>query len=133
MENDPTKILQASIEESKTKPLPFAGLAVDHLDKENDSDDAQIEIKQNQSSLTNVHDSLTPVPMKKIKSHTPNPKKKPPAGTANRQVFILGICGGPSSGMSTVAKSIKNDLNRDGLSVEIFTLLDFYKPIRGEL
>ena len=35
--------------------------------------------------------------------------------------------------MSTVAKSIKNDLNADGLSVNILSLLDFYKPIRGEL
>ena len=35
--------------------------------------------------------------------------------------------------MSTVAMNIKQDLNRDGISVEIFTLLDFYKPERGEL
>ena len=89
MENDPTKILQASIEESKTKPLPFANLAVGQLDKEASSDE---DPKQNQDTgLTNVHDSLTPVPMKKIKSHTPNPRKKPPAGTKPKQVFILGV------------------------------------------
>jgi pantothenate kinase-related protein Tda10 len=70
---------------------------------------------------------------KKWKSHTPNPRKKPPAGTTRATPYILGICGGPSSGMSTVAKNIKAELDRSGISSERFTLLDFYKPIRGEL
>ena len=35
--------------------------------------------------------------------------------------------------MSTVAKNIKAELDRSGISSERFTLLDFYKPIRGEL
>ena len=35
--------------------------------------------------------------------------------------------------MSTVAKTIKADLQRSGISSERFTLLDFYKPLRGDL
>ena len=35
--------------------------------------------------------------------------------------------------MSTVAKNIKADLYRSGISSERFTLLDFYKPLRGDL
>ena len=35
--------------------------------------------------------------------------------------------------MSTVAKSIKAELYRVGISSERFTLLDFYKPLRGDL
>ena len=35
--------------------------------------------------------------------------------------------------MSTVAKSIQNDLKADGLSVNILSLLDFYKPLRGDI
>ena len=35
--------------------------------------------------------------------------------------------------MSTVAKNIEAELARSGISSERFTLLDFYKPIRGDL
>ena len=35
--------------------------------------------------------------------------------------------------MSTVAKSIKADMEKSGIKTEIFSLLNFYKPIRGEL
>ena len=35
--------------------------------------------------------------------------------------------------MSTVGKSIKADLDNAGISSVRFTLLDFYKPIRGEI
>ena len=42
---------------------------------------------------------------------------------------MIGICGGPSSGKSTVAKLIKKKLP----NAAILNLIHFYKPIRGNL
>ena len=43
--------------------------------------------------------------------------------------YVIGICGGPSSGKSSVAKFIKNSLPQ----ACILNLIHFYKPIRGNL
>ena len=43
--------------------------------------------------------------------------------------YVIGICGGPSSGKSSVAKFIKNRLPQ----ACILNLIHFYKPIRGNL
>lgn len=49
-------------------------------------------------------------------------------------VLNFQICGGPSSGMSTVAKSMKIELlNKAKIQVEIINMIDFYVPIRGSL
>ncbi len=42
---------------------------------------------------------------------------------------MIGICGGPSSGKSTVAKVLRNRLPES----VILNLIHFYKPIRGNL
>lgn len=42
---------------------------------------------------------------------------------------MIGICGGPSSGKSTVAKILRNKLPQS----VILNLIHFYKPIRGNL
>ena len=47
----------------------------------------------------------------------------------NTKPFVIGICGGPSSGKSTVAKLIKKKLP----NAAILNLIHFYKPIRGNL
>ena len=47
----------------------------------------------------------------------------------NAKPFVIGICGGPSSGKSTVAKLIKKKLP----NAAILNLIHFYKPIRGNL
>jgi uridine kinase len=43
--------------------------------------------------------------------------------------YVIGICGGPSSGKSSVAKFIKQKLPH----AVILNLIHFYKPIRGNL
>jgi pantothenate kinase-related protein Tda10 len=71
----------------------------------------------------------------KHQSWTPNPKSS--AMTSMKRVtkpYVLGVCGGPGSGMSTVAKNIKKDLiKKAGVSCTLINLLDFYKPIRGNM
>jgi uridine kinase len=49
--------------------------------------------------------------------------------TEYRRPYVIGICGGPSSGKSSVAKLIKNKLP----NAVIINLIHFYKPIRGNL
>ena len=67
----------------------------------------------------------------KTKSQTPKPKSY---GSAKVQKpYLVGICGGPSSGMSTVAKNIGRELKMIGITHEIISLKDFYIPIRGNL
>ncbi len=46
----------------------------------------------------------------------------------SKQPFVIGICGGPSSGKSTVAKLLKERLKN---KAEILNLVDFYQPLRG--
>lgn len=43
--------------------------------------------------------------------------------------FVIGICGGSSSGKTSVAKVIKDSIP----SAVILNLIHFYKPIRGNL
>ena len=43
--------------------------------------------------------------------------------------YVIGICGGPSSGKSSVAKLIKDKLPH----AVILNLIHFYQPIRGNL
>lgn len=45
--------------------------------------------------------------MIKYKSHTPNPQRTKNI-VNDKKPYIIAVCGGPSSGMSTVAKHIKN-------------------------
>jgi len=47
----------------------------------------------------------------------------------NIKPFVIGICGGPSSGKSSVALMIKKQLPQTA----ILNLIHFYKPIRGNL
>jgi uridine kinase len=57
----------------------------------------------------------------------------PHRGAKNEPMpYIIGICGGPSSGKSTVARSIKSKLEPK-CSAVILNLINFYKPIRGNL
>lgn len=55
-------------------------------------------------------------------------KPKPVVSNFKRG-FVIGICGGPSSGKSSVAKIIRESIPH----VVILNLIDFYKPIRGNL
>ena len=50
-------------------------------------------------------------------------------GQFNRKPYVIGICGGPSSGKSTVANFIKEKLP----DAVILNLINFYKPIRGNM
>jgi uridine kinase len=43
---------------------------------------------------------------------------------------VIGICGGASSGKSTVAKMIKSKLKGQP---QIINLIDFYLPVRGNM
>ena len=54
-------------------------------------------------------------------------------GFRNGKPFILGICGGPSSGMITVASKVKRELQKSNISANIVSLVNFYQPIRGNL
>lgn len=74
----------------------------------------------------------------KHKSFTPMPFKRPHAknnGNAQHpsKPFILGICGGPSSGMITVASKVKRELQKSNISANIISLINFYQPLRGNL
>jgi pantothenate kinase-related protein Tda10 len=55
--------------------------------------------------------------------------KKLQEKTEYRRPYVIGICGGPSSGKSSVAKFLKNRLP----NAVILNLIHFYKPIRGNL
>jgi len=74
------------------------------------------------------------------KAKTPNPRRRYHAKStsfasfaSDGKPFVLGICGGPSSGMSTVAESIKRELDKAAITSSIVNLIDFYKPIRGKI
>ena len=69
------------------------------------------------------------------KSKTPVIQRKKPgaSGQAQTRPFVLGISGGPSSGMSSVAKSIKEELIKSDISATILKQVDFYKPKRGKV
>jgi len=43
--------------------------------------------------------------------------------------YVIGICGGPSSGKSTVVEIIKEKLPH----AVVLNLMNFYKPVRGNL
>ena len=84
-----------------------------------------------------IHQSL---PFAKHKSYTPMPHRRSHAKSGGtgakgsaRRPFILGICGGPSSGMSTVASNIKNELQKSNIATAVVNLANFYRPIRGNL
>ncbi len=84
-----------------------------------------------------IHQSL---PFAKHKSFTPMPHRRSHAKSGGngskgsaRRPFILGICGGPSSGMSTVASNIKNELQKSNIATAVVNLANFYRPIRGNL
>jgi pantothenate kinase-related protein Tda10 len=61
---------------------------------------------------------------KRLYSPLGQPKK-----LEEKKPYIIGICGGPSSGKSSVAKIIKDKLPQ----AVILNLIHFYKPIRGNL
>jgi len=120
--DDPTNILQQQIakaaEESKiidqkqengSKP-GFMSMAAESNETGAAADDSEV------TTAELIHQSL---PMAKHKSYTPMPHRRSHAKSGHdnhgqkgsgRRPFILGICGGPSSGMSTVAKNIKTEL-----------------------
>ena len=54
---------------------------------------------------------------------------RPKQQKAESKPYVIGICGGPSSGKSSVAKFIKAKLPH----AVILNLIHFYKPIRGNL
>lgn len=69
----------------------------------------------------------------KDKSFTPvlgnrNNKQLPPL-IRRKGVFIIGICGGPSCGKTTLVEHIVNNLGR---SVACIKCSDFYKPLLGK-
>ena len=48
---------------------------------------------------------------------------------AEKRPYVIGICGGPSSGKSSVTKLIKDKIPH----AAILQMIHFYKPIRGNL
>ena len=63
-------------------------------------------------------------PLTNLRKGVTNPQENRP--------YVIGICGGPSSGKSAVAKLIKDKLLPNCTAV-ILNLIHFYKPIRGNL
>uniref|UniRef100_A0A7S3CSX4 Phosphoribulokinase/uridine kinase domain-containing protein n=1 Tax=Strombidium rassoulzadegani TaxID=1082188 RepID=A0A7S3CSX4_9SPIT len=66
---------------------------------------------------------------KRIYSPLANCKKLANQQMMRKRPYVIGICGGPSSGKSTVAKIIKEQLPQ----AIILNLINFYKPIRGNM
>jgi len=92
------------------------------------------------SDVTTAELMLHGLPFSKHKSYTPMPMKRGHAKSNGgmerhnaRKPFILGICGGPSSGMSTVAKNIRTELQKTNISAAVISLANFYQPLRGNL
>ena len=82
-EEDPTQTLQQAIEESKS----FQNLAAEQNQEYDEESPVNIPIKLRDMEASeedaNQLISLTPmgIDIKKHKSHTPNPRKRPAAGT----------------------------------------------------
>lgn len=144
--DDPTNILQQQIakaaEESKIidqkqdngNKKGFMSMAAESNETGAAADD-----DDDVTTAELIHQSL---PMAKHKSYTPMPQRRSHAKSGHdghgqkvsgRRPFILGICGGPSSGMSTVAKNIKTELQKSNISTAVVSLANFYRPIRGNL
>ena len=58
--------------------------------------------------------------------------RKGVAKDTNRRPYVIGICGGSCCGKFEVAKAIKEKLEPQCTAV-ILNLINFYKPIRGNL
>jgi hypothetical protein len=56
-------------------------------------------------------------------------KEQPKVPQEYQRPYVIGICGGPSSGKSSVANLIKDKLP----GALILNLINFYKPVRGNL
>ena len=65
---------------------------------------------------------------KRLYSPLANVKKVNPKQEEKRP-YVIGICGGPSSGKSSVTKLIRNKIPH----AAILQMVHFYKPIRGNL
>ena len=66
---------------------------------------------------------------KRLYSPLANVKKINYGESRDRRPYVIGICGGPGSGRSSVANMIKDKLPH----AVILNLIHFYKPIRGNL
>ena len=52
-----------------------------------------------------------------------------PEKRASKKPYVIGICGGPSSGKSTVATMLKRQIP----DARILNLINYYYPVRGNL
>ena len=94
MESDPTAILKKNIEASKKGELNVQVMRNPSIEQREESDEEPTLPKGkliDNGPLSSISESLTPVMEKKWKSHTPNPRKKPPAGTTRTTPYILGV------------------------------------------
>ena len=116
--------LAAGAEESKDSQM------LDNDQKKKDKSDDLLSELVDSKMLLFKHKSFTPMPTKR-----PHARSNVGAGNGhvNGKPFILGICGGPSSGMITVASKVKRELQKSNISANIVSLVNFYQPIRGNL
>ena len=56
-----------------------------------------------------------------------------PENRANKKPYVIGICGGPSSGKSTVANMLKSQLKNYKIQAHLLSLMNYYHPVRGNL
>lgn len=132
----PTKLLEAQLEQlmadakdqGKISALPFASLAGAEEKKQEQKKTVDYAFLSPVEEQNMKYKSLTPVPISKSKSTSDRPSR------GSKKPYIIGICGGPSSGMSTVAYTIKDALaKKSGISCAVLNLVDFYIPLLGDL
>ena len=79
--------------------------------------------------MTKFNSTVIPNTQKAYGKRLYSPLGQPKKLQKEKRPYIIGICGGPSCGKSSVAKMIKNKLPE----AVILNLIHFYKPIRGNL
>ena len=109
---------------------PKSDIKADKLDPNDEDGNIATSKLINEPIFLSKHKSYTPVPQKRTHSGSYHVRG---LGSAQRRPFILGISGGPSSGMSTVAHNIQTELQKSNISVSVVNLSNFYRPIRGNL
>ena len=83
------------------------GITITKVDSIEDHSNITTSQLINEPIFLSKHKSYTPVPQKRTHSNSYHVRGP---GSAQRRPFILGISGGPSSGMSTVANNIQTEL-----------------------
>jgi pantothenate kinase len=89
--------------------------------------------KQKRSERSGSEQLLVSPGLYKMKSYTPNPRRTKNV-VKTKGPYLIGICGGPSSGMSTVADNMLKALNdKAGIVGDVIHQFNFYKPMRGNM